>query len=310
MSTATPTARAAPHSLHILWVCLLVGAVYAAANAIVAGALGTMSRVVPGPEQLVVWELSGALTCLALSPFVIHATTARPETVRAAWIVLALVRTIGLGIEGALFKPASVAVTIAGVASGLAVSLLVAWLVVRLLTPEAPRVRDLRLARAPREETPPGWNARGRFARAWRVAAVAVTYVVVYFVFGAINALAVTLPYYHDPQYALAVPPIGTILLAQAIRGPLFALGALAMVRVVRAPRRRLAAWLGALLWVVGGAAPYLETTFRAMPLAFNIATLAELFLQNVLTGAVATYLYASPARHAPTRPGRPPSRE
>jgi hypothetical protein len=58
------------------------------------------------------------------------------------------------------------------------------------------------------------------------------------------------------------------------------------------APRRRMAIWLGLLLFVVGGLGPYLEITFRTMPLGFNLATLAEIFLQNFLTGIVAMNMF------------------
>ena len=57
-------------------------------------------------------------------------------------------------------------------------------------------------------------------------------------------------------------------------------------------PPRQTGIWLGLLLFVVGGLAPYVETTFRSMPLGFNLATLTELFLQNFLTGVVAARLY------------------
>ena len=57
-------------------------------------------------------------------------------------------------------------------------------------------------------------------------------------------------------------------------------------------PCRQTGIWLGLLLFVVGGMAPYVETTFRSMPLGFNLATLTELFLQNFLTGVVAARLY------------------
>ena len=57
-------------------------------------------------------------------------------------------------------------------------------------------------------------------------------------------------------------------------------------------PPRQTGIWLGLLLFVVGGLASYVETTFRSMPLGFNLATLTELFLQNFLKGVVAARLY------------------
>ena len=80
--------------------------------------------------------------------------------------------------------------------------------------------------------------------------------------------------------------------MAQLIRGPLFGLGSLFIARAADMPRRQTGVWLGLLLFVVGGLGPYLETTFRSMPLGFNLATLMEIFLQNFLTGVVAARLY------------------
>jgi hypothetical protein len=45
---------------------------------------------------------------------------------------------------------------------------------------------------------------------------------------------------------------------------------------------------------------PYLEVTFRTMPLGFNLATLVEIFLQNFLTGVVAANLYKPKATVTP----------
>jgi hypothetical protein len=50
---------------------------------------------------------------------------------------------------------------------------------------------------------------------------------------------------------------------------------------MVDLPRRRIAVWLGILLFIVGGLGPYLEVTFRTMPIGFNLATLTEVLFQN-----------------------------
>ena len=92
------------------------------------------------------------------------------------------------------------------------------------------------------------------------------------------------------PESALSLQ----FFLAQLIRGPLFALGAVFLAQAVKASRRQLALWLGFLLFVIGGVAPYVEVTFRTMPLGFNLATLTEILLQNFLTGVVAAYLFGT----------------
>jgi hypothetical protein len=132
----------------------------------------------------------------------------------------------------------------------------------------------------------------------WRVLVVGLAYFIFYFVFGATNAFLYTLNFYkNNPQYGLNLPDPAMIFLAQLIRGPLFGLGSLFILRATSAPRSRLAVWLGILLFIVGGVGPYLEVTFRTMPLGFNLATMIEVFLQNFLTGVVAANLFQAKSR-------------
>jgi hypothetical protein len=259
---------------------LAVGFAYALASALAAAILGPLSRLAPSIDNLLVWLISGTLTALALAPFPLHSVWPRRHTVFAAWAVLAFVRAFGLGIEGSLFKPTQAVNAIVGAIVGLLIALLVAWLSARLLM--SPRVESALPASG---HTFWGW--------AWRVLVVGLAYFAFYFIFGATNALLYTKSFYeNNAQYGLSLPPTGVIFLAQLLRGPLFGLGSLFIVLSAEAPRRRMAVWLGLLLFVVGGLGPYIETTFRTMPLGFNLATLLEIFLQNFLTGVVAVYLY------------------
>ncbi len=259
---------------------LVVGFAYALASALAAAVLGPLSRLAPSIDNLLVWLISGTLTALALSPFIIHSIWPRRQTIFAVWAVLAFVRAFGLGIEGSLFKPTQAVNAIVGAIVGLLIAFLVAWLSVQLLMP-------------PRAESPRPALGRGLWGWVWRVLVVGLAYLAFYFIFGATNALLYTKSFYeNNAQYGLSLPPAGVIFLAQFLKGPLFGLGALFIVLSADAPRRSLAVWLGLLLFVVGGLGPYIETTFRTMPLGFNLATLLEIFLQNFLTGVVAVYLY------------------
>jgi hypothetical protein len=191
------------------------------------------------------------------------------------------VRSLGLGIEGSLFKPTAAWNAILGAFFGILVSLLVTWLTVLFLLPAD---------QMPQENTD---SKRGWWGWIWRVLLVGLAYFIFYFVFGATNALLYTKSFYENhPQYGLSLPPTGIIFLAQLLRGPLFGLGSLFILRATNAPRWQLAVWLGILLFIVGGVGPYVEVTFRAMPLGFNLATLTEVFLQNFLTGVVAANLF------------------
>jgi hypothetical protein len=264
---------------------IAVGLVYALVNTLVATLLGSISRLAATWENALVWGLTGTLICLSLSPLIIHSSWSRWRTVLAVWAALALVRSVGLGIEGQLFKPTETANALIGAEIGLVVHLLVAWLAVWLLIPGGQDAgADSVNVRSHKREWW-GW--------VWRVLVVGLAYFVFYFIFGAANALLYTLSFYKDnPQYGLTLPPTRIIILAQLIRGPFMALGIVFLAQAVQVSRRQLALWLGILLFVVGGVAPYAEVTFRTMPLGFNLATLSEILFQNFLTGVVAAYLF------------------
>ena len=259
---------------------LVVGLVYALASVLVTIILGPMSRLSPTLDNILVWLITGTLVSLSLSPFILHSGWSRAKTILAVWAVQALVRSLGLGIEGSLFKPTAVLSAIVGAVFGVLVSLLVAWLAVFLLMP------------ANQESTEETFQ-RSWWGWTWRVLVVGIAYFIFYFIFGATNALLYTKPFYeNNPQYGLSLPPAGVIFLAQLIRGPLFGLGSLFIVRATNTSRHQLALWLGILLFIVGGVGPYVEVTFRTMPFGFNLATLTEIFFQNFLTGVVAANLF------------------
>jgi hypothetical protein len=261
--------------------CVLVAAVYSLVSAAIAALLGPLSRQKPTWDNLLVWMLAGLLICTALAPFILRSTWSKLDTVLAVWAAIVFVRTLGLGIEGYLFKPTQATVAIIAALVGILISLLVAWLLVRLLLPSKSVVAG------------GAGGARPWWGWLWRVLLVGLAYFVFYFVFGATNALLYTRTFYeNNPQYGLVLPAPATIFLAELIRGPLFGLGSLFVARSASMTRRQSGVALGLLLFVLGGLAPYLETTFRTMPLGFNLATMLELFLQNFLTGLVAARLY------------------
>lgn len=253
-------------------------------NVLVAALLGPMARLTPSLENALVWTLTGTLIALCLSPFIRNSFWSRNKLVLAIWAFLVFVRAIGLGIEGALFKPATATNQVVSAITGTFVYLWIAWVAVRLLAPKTI---------AEDEGTGLPDSVKKWWGWIWRVMVGGLSYFVFYFVFGAANAFLYTLSFYkNNPQYGLSLPPAGTIFLALLIRGPIMALGAAFLALSVSVPRRRLAIWLGLLLFAAGGLTPYLETTFRTMPLGFNLATLAELFCQNFLLGVAVAYLF------------------
>jgi hypothetical protein len=276
-----PSDASGPQPLRVIGACLLVGAVYSLASLGGAALLGPLSHLKPTLENAAAWWLSGTLICLSLAPFILRSTWSRLKTILPVWAVWAFVRSIGLGIEGYLFTHTEAMAAVVGAAMGILIGLLVAWLLVALLWEPAPAASSQSL------------QARTFGSWVWRILLVGLSYVVLYLVTGSANALLYTRSFYeNNPTYALALPPVGAIFLALLIRGPLFGLGSFFIARSSHFSDIWLAVWLGLLLYVLGGLAPYLETTLRTMPLGFNLATLVELFLQNFLTGVVAARLY------------------
>ncbi len=270
-----------PKTTEIILRSLIVGLAYALASALAAVLLGPLSRLAPTLDTIAIWLFTGTLVCLALSPFILHPNGTRTKLVLAVWAVQVFVRSLGLGIEGSLFKPTAALNAVIGAIMGVLISLIVAYLAVWLLMP------------AGHYETEGEDLKRSGWGWAWRVLLAGLAYFIFYFVFGATNALLYTKSFYeNNPQYGLSLPEPAMILLAQLIRGPLFGLGSYFILRATNAPRSQLAIRLGILLFIVGGVGPYVEVTFRTMPLGFNLATLTEIFFQNFLTGLVAAYLF------------------
>jgi hypothetical protein len=166
-----PKPQSMPGLVGITLRCLIVGLVYALASALVAFLLGPMSRLAPTVDNFLVWIFTGTLVCLCLSPFILHSNWSHSSTFLAAWAVLAFVRSLGLGIEGSLFKPTATLSAVIGAVFGVLVSLLVAWLSVLLLRPEN---------QGSDEDSQP---KRSWWGWTWRILLVGLAYLVFYFVF-------------------------------------------------------------------------------------------------------------------------------
>ncbi len=157
--------------------CLAIGAAYAVLSGLAALLLGPLSHLQPTAENILVWFISVTLLALVLAPFIAHAIGSKWDTRLAVWAAIALVRSIGLGIEGSLFRPLGTQAAFAGAISGIVIAFVVAWLAVTLLMTG----NDASGGEAVTKRSAWGWI--------WRILLVALAYFVFYFVFGAANAL-------------------------------------------------------------------------------------------------------------------------
>jgi hypothetical protein len=156
------------------------------------------------------------------------------------------------------------------------------------------------IAKANRATASFSWTKRPWYSWLWRFVVSAASYVIFYWFYGALNFLLVTRPYYTTQQHTpLQVPPAQTILVAEAIRGPLLVFAILPLILIANVTRRQLAISSSALLVIVGGIAPLLLEA-RALPTFLLIASGWEIFFQNVSLALVSAWLLG----HAPNRVG------
>lgn len=132
------------------------------------------------------------------------------------------------------------------------------------------------------------WEARGLANWVLRLALAAFVYIALYVVVGA-AAYTYTKPFYEDAAgLGLQVPQITTVLMAQVLRGTVYAIGAL--VFVVTTPRVGSPTLVAMGLFAgLGGVAPLIGNS--DWPLDMRIAHTIEIILQNATFAAFALWL-------------------
>ncbi len=137
---------------------------------------------------------------------------------------------------------------------------------------------------------PAGIRSRPWFDWLWRFAVSVASYLVFYFIFGALNYSLVTRPYYGTHAGSLTAPAPITIFSAELSRAPLIVLTILLFLLSAPGIKRQLMFTAGWLLFSVGGIVP-LVLQIGSLPSLLLAASLGEIFFQNFLTGAVSARL-------------------
>jgi len=183
-------------------------------------------------------------------------------------------------IEGAAFAPAlqPPATVPPGAALQLTVAFLTAFTITRLFATPPPLTRAL-----------PELPRRTRVSWLWRYIASALTYVVLYFVAGAVNYTLVTGPFYESHVSGLVVPAPEIVLGVAVLEGMFFPLAVLPLLYALPRSRRERAVIAGSALFVLGGLVPLLVTS--ALPIGLRVASLVEIFFQKFPTGVVSALL-------------------
>lgn len=270
----------------VLWIIgsLLVGVAFLAAL-MISGALmsllGIRAGVTSQGGEMLPWLIAGSVVIgLVLGPIAsrLAATRARHLII---WTCVIFFNLISVLVEGSFFAPEQI--------GGNAPVLLAQQLLASILMAVVITLWFGNRA------APAGVMQRAWYDWAWRFAASALSYLVFYFIFGAVNYALVTKPYYDSHAGGLAVPAPGTVFAAEIIRGVMIALSVLPFLLTFNRPRRERMLLTGAILFVVGGIVPLLYQV-TILPLPLLVASAVEIFFQNMSTGIVAALLLDRPS--------------
>ena len=196
-----------------------------------------------------------------------------------ALAIAVFVNLLAVMVEGATFEPD--AQPVSTLTANAALQLIVAVLVGLTTTALVPRSGSAASARAFPRRPVLAWLAR-------YVACVA-TYVVLYFIVGAINFALVTGPYYDSGVAGLVVPPAGVVFAVAVVEGSLFPAALLPLFGFLPGTRRARMLIGGMSLFVLGGVVPLIVAP--SLPPALRLASAVEILLQKFPAGAAAAAL-------------------
>jgi hypothetical protein len=267
----------------MVWRSALVAFGYVAgliAAGVIGGLLGIQVSGGQSSSASFAWlVLSGILLGLFLGPLAVRLSLTRWQHF-ALWVSIIFFNMGSVAIEGAYFVPGLVLLPIpvllvqqvlAAAGAALAITILFA-----------------------RSGQPISWwialRQRPWHAWVWRFAVSAFSYIVFYYVFGALNYALVTQPYYASHAGGLGTPSPGQVIVAELVRAPLIMLSVLLFLLSARMPRRRLMVVTGLLLFAIGGIVP-LVMQISSLPLLLLAASAVEIFCQNFGAGLVAAWL-------------------
>ncbi len=262
---------------------LLVGVAFLAALVIAGMLLSLLGTSMGNSSQgtgLLPWLFaSGVVIGLVLGPIASQVAATRDQHV-VIWTCVVFFNIISVVIEGAFFAPEQ----IGGNIPALVVQQLIAAILMAIIITSW-------FARSSNSAAPPH---RAWYDWAWRFVLSALSYLLFYFIFGAINYALVTQPYYASHAGGLAVPPPDTVFKAEILRGALITLSVLPFLLALDKPRRERALLTGLILFVVGGIVPLLYQV-NNLPAFLLVASAVEIFFQNMSTGIVAALLLGRP---------------
>jgi len=265
----------------MIWRSFLVGAGYTLAliiGGLMASMVGMGMPDAKDPLARLLWSfVGGTIMGLFLGPIASSVLLPKVRHV-VVWSSVIFFNLVSVIIEGYFFAPLLIGDSLKGlILQQILVALVTGWIITTLFTS-----RGTVLPIIPRTRSFLSWS--------WRFAMTALSYLVFYFVFGALNFALVTGPYYEAHAGGLEVPVASTILTAELIRSILISLSILPFLLSVKKGKKRLVILSGLILFSVGGLVP-LTMQLNALPLVLLAASAVEIFFQNFSTGTVAALL-------------------
>jgi hypothetical protein len=256
---------------------LLVGATFVMAVVIggmIVTMLGFSLPEAENPTASLMWFFAGGVIAgWSLGPVASSIPAARTRHL-FVWGSLIFLNIASVAIEGYFFAPKLIGDALpALLIQQLIVALAAGWVVTALFAS-----KESAAPVAPTNRSIPSWI--------WRFAVAVLVYVLFYFIFGSINYILVTKPYYETHAGGLDVPPVQVTLAAEVVRGALIALSVIPFLLTMPADKKRLGAWTGFVLFAIGGLVP-LTMQVGALPLFLLIASAWEIFAMNFTTGWV-----------------------
>ena len=247
----------------------------------VFGALGLIQPAGNNAASSLMWMLlSGILLGLFLGPLAARTQATRRQHM-LIWTAVIFCNMGAVALEGAFFAPDLVPIPIPVLAIQMCFAALVVSSLITMLF--AGREQSAAMVESLRQ--------RSWFAWTWRFLLASASYLVFYWVFGALNYNLVTEPYYTAHAGGLDAPVTATVLKVELIRAPLLVLSVLLFILASHRTRRNLVIVTGLMLFWVGGVVP-LVLQVNTLPLPLLLASAVEIFLQNFLTGVVTAYLF------------------
>jgi hypothetical protein len=202
------------------------------------------------------------------------------------WLLTVLwggIGVINIQLESLVFRIAPPLDIVRGTAGGLAEVLAGAAAIAWAVTRDDP----------PRESIASHRLANGIWLR---LPLVALSYIVLYLVAGSLILPFVR--HFYMSSGLVDIPPLGVILATQVVRGLVYAVSLMPLLRRMEGRRRHAALLAGLALSVLGGIAPLLLPLDDILPPEVRAVHMLEIFCSNFLLGVIAAFLLV---RRAPS---------